>query len=362
MSHNIDYTQALAELNKGLPDQICYENHPAYAPLIASATVTQKIKSLVIFFKYTCLVLIKRFIHYEQTPAHVRKPKTMIDVGRLVTRPIKYVLQKAILKNDAVTHEKSQEIVDTLHEQGVCIQPIDSVNFKEIIELSAPVFEALRRQRNLRTKGVRDFSESRTTLLATANQALFKSVASILSELGIMDAVSSYIGRPAAVIDINPQINDSSDSFWTRIFPDLTLEKPSTTYFHRDASGGDVKAIIYLSDVGPDNGPFSFVLGSHKNRPGRIRNFIQEVNDYCGFSSTDLSARRHFSALPMFLRRKCAFGNDLLPESIFMPPMLAAEWKITAARGHVVLFDSKGIHRGGMVLENERVVLTCVLG
>jgi ectoine hydroxylase-related dioxygenase (phytanoyl-CoA dioxygenase family) len=165
-----------------------------------------------------------------------------------------------------------------------------------------------------------------------------------------------------SVVDINPQINDSSDDFWQRFFPDLAIEKPATAYCHRDASGGDVKVILYLSDVALENGPFSFILGSHRHRPGKFANMVQELNDTSGFSATDPKARRLFAALPSFLRKKCAFGNDLQTESEAAKQILAAEWKITANKGHAVVFDYKGHHSGGMVLEKERIVLTCVIG
>ena len=69
-----------------------------------------------------------------------------------------------------------------------------------------------------------------------------------------------------------------------------------------------------------------------------------------------------FAALPRKLRQKCAFGNDLKADSPMLEEIVRATWKITAPAGSVVLFDTKGIHRGGMVEQGERRVLTCVLG
>jgi hypothetical protein len=39
-----------------------------------------------------------------------------------------------------------------------------------------------------------------------------------------------------------------------------------------------------------------------------------------------------------------------------------ALWTITAPKGSIVMFDTKGVHRGGMVVEGQRRVITCVLG
>ena len=67
-------------------------------------------------------------------------------------------------------------------------------------------------------------------------------------------------------------------------------------------------------------------------------------------------------SLPRLMRRKCAFGNDVRPGSEFAARILRSEWVILASRGHLVMFDTKGFHRGGMVTEGERAVITCVIG
>ena len=79
-------------------------------------------------------------------------------------------------------------------------------------------------------------------------------------------------------------------------------------------------------------------------------------------SGTGPLNRRRFAALPSILRRKCAFGNDVLAGTEISQRLLSAEWTITAPRGSMVLFDTKGFHRGGMVNRGERLVLTCILG
>jgi hypothetical protein len=131
---------------------------------------------------------------------------------------------------------------------------------------------------------------------------------------------------------------------------------------HRDATGGDIKAILYMSDVGAGNGPFSYSIGSQRTERRWLTNWIEETNDQSGASGTSAENRRSFIALPRALRRKCAFGNDVLPDTEFERRARDAEWTIQAGRGHLVVFDTKGFHRGGMVREGDRIVLTCVIG
>ena len=343
-------------------DWICYEKHPAYAGFIQSSNFYQKLSSLAVFAKYFVFIVIKRIISYEQISADVRKPKSLkdaINFFREAFRSLPFFISN---KAKFLSNQADMQVNHQLNKHGVAVVNTDHQAFERVVGLAEPVFKQLRDRRGQQISGNRDFSESRTTALRTDHAELFAAVESLFIKNGIMGAVSGYLGRSARIVDINPQINDSSDDFWLRFFPDLTMDKPITAYYHRDASGGDVKAIIYLNDVRPENGPFSFVLGSHKIKVDWLSNLIQETNDSSGLSSTEPNARERFAALPAIFRKKCAFGNDVLSESDVAERIHAAAWQITAARGHVVVFDSKGVHRGGMVAEGERIVITCVLG
>lgn len=349
-------------MSKKSPDRVNYETHSAYTDFIKAADFRSKIHSLLIFGKYFFIVAIKRVISYELIPADLRSPKTVSDFIATLKKIALNIGYKLLPRQDRAVSKAGEQISANLDKQGICVVDINSYQFDKIGALAFPLLENLRQARSQKKEGSREFMESRSTALRSASEDLFHAVEAAFTTSGILPGIAKYLGRPVSVVDINPQINDSSDDFWRRFFPDLAIEKPVTAYCHRDASGGDVKVILYLSDVTSENGPFSFILGSHRNRPGRFANMVQEINDTSGFSATDPKARQLFSALPSFLRKKCAFGNDLLTESEAAQQILAAEWKITASKGHAVIFDSKGIHRGGMVLEKERIVLTCVIG
>lgn len=357
-----DKTNVTSNVSKKIPDSINYKTHVAYADFIKAADFRSKIQSLFIFGKYFLIVAIKRVISYELIPADLRNPKTLSDFIVTLKKIALNIGYKFLPRQNKPVSKAGEQISASLDKQGICVVDINSYQFDKIDALALPLLEKLRQTRAQRKGGSREFIESRSTALRSASKDLFNAVEAALTASGILPGIARYLGHPVSIVDINPQINDSSDDFWQRFFPDLAIEKPATAYCHRDASGGDVKVILYLSDVEPENGPFSFILGSHRNRPGRFANMVQEINDTSGFSSTDPKARRLFSALPALLQKKCAFGNDLQTESEVAQQLLAAEWKITASKGHAVIFDSKGIHRGGMVLEKERIVLTCVVG
>lgn len=334
-----------------------YAEHPAYANFVADATPSSRLGSILTFARYFGLILTKRIISYELIPAHVRAA----GGRRLAAAALRHVLGKIGRRPCAPPVAEGAPVQQALARDGICVAAIDSAHFEPIARAAAPLLDDLRRTRGQRTGEGRDFAESRATALRTANADLYVAVEAMLTSSGILAGISNYLGRDARLADVNPQINDDSDDFWKRTFPDLPAQSRPASYFHRDASGGDIKAIIYLSDVGTQSGPFSYALGSNRVFESRLTDWIEETADQSGFSGTDQTSRRRFAALPKVLRRKCAFGNDLIAGPI-TERLLGAEWVVTAPRGHIAIFDTKGFHRGGMVNSDERVVLTCIIG
>lgn len=346
------------EAGEGPASWVSYTEHPAYAHSVQAATLSIRLRSVLTFSRYFTLILTKRLISYELIPAHVRAAGGL----RFVAAGLRHVWQKIGRGASRPPVSHGAPVQQALTRDGICVAAIDSAHFEPIAHAVRPLIDGLRRARGNRTGGGREFAESRAAALRTANADLFIAVDAMLAASGILAGISNYLGRDARLVDVNPQINDASDDFWQRTFPDLPAEPRPASYFHRDASGGDIKAIVYLSDVGAESGPFSYSIGSHRVHQSTLADWIEETNDQAGFSSTDRNARRQFAALPMVLRRKCAFGNDLTVEQPITQRILGSEWVVTAPRGHVAIFDTKGFHRGGMVAQGERVVLTCVIG
>ena len=335
-----------------------YSDHAAYASLVANTTFASRLRSLLSFARYFTLILTKRLISYELIPAHIRAAGGF----PFFARSTRHVWEKLVGGPAPAADSAGEPVAKALAHDGFCLAPIDNAHFQAISLAVQPLLDDLRYSRGTRIGGGREFEESRTVALRTANADLYSAVEKMFRESGILAGISKYIGCEARLADVNPQINDASDDFWQHVFPDLPVESRPTPYFHRDASGGDVKAIVYLSDVGPDFGPFSYAIGSHRARGSTLSDWVEETNDQSGFSGTDKEARRRFSALPAILRRKCAFGNDLVRGQPIAQRILDAEWVICADRSHVAVFDTKGFHRGGMVKAGERIVLTCIIG
>jgi ectoine hydroxylase-related dioxygenase (phytanoyl-CoA dioxygenase family) len=107
--------------------------------------------------------------------------------------------------------------------------------------------------------------------------------------------------------------------------------------WHRDSAAyKQTKCMIYLTDVGADNGPFQYVEGSH--RPIDVVRCVARygfgVNQY-RFSDAEIA------------------------------PLLAAEPSrtriLTAPAGTAILFDARGLHRGMPIVAGERYAITTYL-
>lgn len=98
-----------------------------------------------------------------------------------------------------------------------------------------------------------------------------------------------------------------------------TSASPSD-YCHVDATYNLQKFIVYVSEVEPDNGPFTYVRETHRASRKFWDGLIRRANDHAGLSWTKPQSRRLFNELPKFLQRKTAFGIDLPPAANMPTP------------------------------------------
>ncbi|MFN3259439.1 MAG: phytanoyl-CoA dioxygenase family protein [Pikeienuella sp.] len=103
--------------------------------------------------------------------------------------------------------------------------------------------------------------------------------------------------------------------------------------WHRDRMSPQFKAMVYLTDVGPDNGPFSFFPGSNRVWPYGV---------YCKETKFDF------------------FANRWTPDEFadFQEAAKANRLIVTAPKGSVVLFESSNIHSGLPITDGRRYAIT----
>jgi len=94
----------------------------------------------------------------------------------------------------------------------------------------------------------------------------------------------------------------------------------------------NVKAMVYLSDVTPDNGPFEYLCGTHRSRS------VLRIADRCGIGYRDM---RLTNAMAESVRR-AGFQSTVFP----------------GAAGTLLFFNARGIHRGVPIREGVRYAVT----
>ena len=222
------------------PLTVEYDTHPAYQNQKA-ASFSLKVKALFRFFKSFLVVLVKRTIDYELIPLHYRKSDTFKGKMAFLGCSLRNVFKSSSLADKSSTN-LAEEVYKKLDLQGICTIKMANVRYQQLADVSKLHFDSLRNRRG-DSKGARKFADSRSSVSQLEDPVLFSTINELLKQSGALDAISSYLGRKAKLVDVNPQINDASDDFWKKTFSDLDLPHPDTAYFHRDASGGDVPGL-----------------------------------------------------------------------------------------------------------------------
>ena len=104
--------------------------------------------------------------------------------------------------------------------------------------------------------------------------------------------------------------------------------------WHRDAFGFQFKAIVYLSDVSDENGPFEYVCGSQKM-------WQASLDTALGRAAAPPDSRIDFETM-----------NRLIAKGAIKPR------RFTAKAGTVILANTAGIHGGARLRSGHRYALT----
>jgi hypothetical protein len=206
------------------------------------------------------------------------------------------------------------------------------------------------------------FKMVNTVLDPNADAAIWTSVNDALREEGLLEMVRVFHGAiwsklNSLAIFVNPPN-------WTGpAFRDQSAETPPTAGMHIDSNGKCyLKMILYLNEVGPEQGPTSVVPGSHEWDSGGLERIHRRAFDRSKLLGRKQLDRQKLLSLPKALQVKAEFGGDLLPDSPQTQALLANEFVSTGERGHYTVFNPEAVHRGGAVRSGERIALQITLG
>ncbi|MGK9262612.1 hypothetical protein KXS15_16860 [Sinorhizobium meliloti] len=185
-------------------------------------------------------------------------------------------------------------------------------------------------------------------------EGLINCLLAAISDAGALEVAEEYFSGAKAVLGRTVfRINVPNQPFYSNLFPDAATVHPQTTGMHIDANGRPaLNGVIYLSEVGPEQGPFRNVSGSN--------HWAFDIEDRAVRKSMDdrvirAETEKHFMAFPAHLRRKANFGHDIIDGSAVATELLQRERAYHSDECNMVLFDSDAVHRGGGVTEGRRV-------
>lgn len=169
-----------------------------------------------------------------------------------------------------------------------------------------------------------------------------RNIAALFSQGFYENVCKGYLGNDAIVDRI--------------IFSRSPASERAITMWHADQQSEgrlSFKFMLYLTDAGEDTGAFSYVRGSHT-----VMRAVMETAAEQGVPNTDLHSFEEIAA--MFER----FGSE--DEKAWLADVGGHidgdftsddQYSITAKAGSILLFDTKGIHRGGVVRLGERMLV-----
>jgi hypothetical protein len=252
------------------------------------------------------------------------------------------------------------DITRELAADGCSVRQLEPELLEPLHGAAAPLIATIReRLDELRAAGEPiGFKATQELIAPDRYPDLWKLAGQTMRRSGVVQASIDYFGsldaklKAAAVM-----VNQPGQSWCTDIFRDGAAETPPTVGFHIDSSGYcTLKVVLYLNDVGPDQGPFGVVSTSHLWEQGSLGRVRRRAFDRSPLVSRSPGQRKAFLSMPEALQVKAEFGGDMPSGAPETAALLAEERVMTGPRGQLNLFDPEAIHRGGHARQGERHV------
>ena len=246
------------------------------------------------------------------------------------------------------------DLLRTLQEEGCATTAIGAADKARLLELTGPLVQEV--QARMDAAAEPSVKTSQMKLDPEVHADIFEHARAVLDAAHVFAAAGAYAAAPVTLGGLAVQVNTAraTRQRYGEI-DEAGLPPLATRYLHLDSGGWPwTKALIYLSDVpGMDQGPFRFVVGSHRVCD-EFELIVRKTNDKLAISWRD------FLALPPAFRLYTDVGNYVDPDSPGARDMLAKERAI-CGRDDLILFDYNGVHRGGFVREGSRWMMQCSL-
>ncbi|HEY5413090.1 MAG TPA: hypothetical protein VIJ94_20440 [Caulobacteraceae bacterium] len=198
------------------------------------------------------------------------------------------------------------------------------------------------------------FKDSQRQFEPKEHAALFQLVDELLERENVYAAGSAYVGKRIVLKTLAVQVNSQRATALTYgELDERGRPQPWTRYLHIDSAfWPPLKVLIYLDPVGEDQGPFRYVVGSHR-LASDFELVVRKTNDKASIHNA------LFMALPRAFRMYTEFGDAMTPDGEEASALLNRERAYCDGVSDLVLFDFNGVHRGGFVRRGHRYILQC---
>ena len=242
-----------------------------------------------------------------------------------------------------------------LQADGVVLLRVPADAKQRMVELAGPHLRTLEQKFAAMAGAKPKFRDMNVQLDRKPNAELYRVVEGALEQLRVPAMAEAYLRRPMKLKRLYVQLNNAWETE-VRYGPigEDGLPELKTDYWHIDSDvWPNFKALIYLNEVGPRQGPMRYVKGSHR-ACGDFETVVRKTNDSLRLPMPQ------FLALPDELRMHALFGPFLTGAEDGSRRLMADETVLCGEGLDLVLFDNNGVHRGGFVREGARHIIQCL--
>jgi hypothetical protein len=175
------------------------------------------------------------------------------------------------------------------------------------------------------------------------DRELYNDLDDIFQKYGILNVARKYFNYSMILEGITLHVCKQNDQHWQMTMADQTPTPYENLHF--DPKNGMLKCIFYLNTVTHNDGPFSYIEGSHKWGDELFNRVVAKSVSVSNYLEND-EKRNQFLKLPRTMQ-KCANIGAFLQNNVH--DMFTKEKKYVSDDANMLFFDPGGLHRGGIV-------------
>jgi hypothetical protein len=252
---------------------------------------------------------------------------------------------------DARIEGPGDETLRTLQRDGVSILKIPADLKARLVEATKAEVDAIE-EKLANFEGKPKFRDMNVALPRDQWGHVYKLVQKIFDKLQVLEVGGAYVKRPLRIKRLYVQLNNATETRQRYgVIDENGIPERKSDYWHIDSDiWPNFKSLIYLNDVGIDEGPMRYIPGTHRDLDA-FETVVRKTNDSLKLSTAQ------FLGLPDPLRMHALFGPYMKGDEPEVQALLEREVACCGNGGDVVLFDNNGVHRGGFVRKGSRRIM-----